>query len=182
MLRLSIEQVDAIVAHALTDAPKEACGLIAGKAEKATSLFPIKNAAANSQSHYQMDATELLRAYKSIEADGLDCIAIYHSHPKSEPLPSQEDVHAAELNTPNTIHLIVSLKPPKARLQAWRIQPARQADKVELLIGTEPSQNVPKLSQLQVWSIILATVFAVLLLLAISFSLLPPAPPIPSPQ
>jgi [CysO sulfur-carrier protein]-S-L-cysteine hydrolase len=177
MLRLSIEQVDALVAQALADAPSEACGLIAGKAEKARSLFPIKNAATNRQNHYQMDANELLHAYKSIEAEGLDCIAIYHSHPKSEPLPSQEDIHEAELNTPNMIHLIVSLKPPKVRLQAWRIQPG-QADKVELLIGTEPSQNVPKFSQLQVWSIILATVFALLLLLAISFSLLPPAPPI----
>jgi proteasome lid subunit RPN8/RPN11 len=179
MLRLSIEQVDAIVSHALSESPNEACGLIAGKGAKASRLIPIKNAAANAQSHYQMVSAELLRAYKSIELEGLDCIAIYHSHPKSEPLPSQEDIREAEINTPNMMHLIVSLKPPKARLQAWRIQ-IGQVDSVELLIGNEESENVPKLSQIQIGAIILATVFAVLLLLAISFSLLPPAPPIPS--
>lgn len=180
MLRLSIEQVDAIVAHALAESPHEACGLIAGKGEKASRLIPIKNTAAHPQSHYQMDAGELLRAYKNIESEGLDCIAVYHSHPKSEPLPSQEDIREAELNTPNMTHLILSLKPPKARLQAWRIQ-LGQVDKVELLIGREASENVPKLSQMQIGSIIVATIFAVLLLLAISFSLLPPAPPIPTP-
>jgi hypothetical protein len=111
--------------------------------------------------------------------EGLDCIAIYHSHPKSEALPSQEDIREAEINTPNMMHLIIGLKPPKARLQAWQIQ-IGQVDEVELLIGNEESENVPKLSQMQVGAIVLATVFAVLLLLAISFSLLPPAPPIPS--
>ena len=180
MLRLSIEHVDAIVAHALSEAPNEACGLIAGKGAKASKIIPVTNAAPNPQSHYQMDAAELLRAYKSIEAEGLDCIVVYHSHPKSEPLPSQEDIREAETNTSSLIHLIVSLKPPKARLQAWRIQ-IGQVDEVELLIGSEESENVPKLSQMQIGSIILATVFAVLLLLAISFSLLPPAPPIPTP-
>jgi proteasome lid subunit RPN8/RPN11 len=179
MLRLSIEQVDAIVAHALSESPNEACGMIAGKGAKASRLIPIKNAAANPQSHYQMDSAELLRAYKSIELEGLDCLAIYHSHPKSEALPSQEDIREAEINTPNMIHLIISLKPPKARLQAWQIQ-IGQVDEVELLIGNEAAANVPKLSQMQVGAIVLATVFAVLLLLAISFSLLPPAPPIPS--
>jgi [CysO sulfur-carrier protein]-S-L-cysteine hydrolase len=179
MLRLSIEQVDAIVSHAVEDAPHEACGLIAGKESKASRLIPIKNAAPNPQNHYQMDSAELLRAYKRIEADGLDCIGIYHSHPETAPLPSQEDIREAEVNTPNMIHLIVSLKPPKARLQAWRIQ-IGQVDEVELLIGNEESANVPKLSQMQIRSIIFATIFAVLLLLAISFSLLPPAPPIPT--
>lgn len=175
MLRLSIEQVDAIVGHAVQDAPHEACGLIAGKGEKVSRLFPIKNAAAHPEKHFVMDSAQLLKAYKAIEAEGLDCLAVYHSHPKSEPIPSQEDIREAEINTPNMIHLIVSLKPPKARLQAWQIRQG-EADKVELLLGNEPASNVPKLSQLQLWAIFFAIVFAVLLLLAISFSLLPPAP------
>lgn len=181
MLRLSIEQVNAIVNHAISEAPREACGLIAGKGEKAVSLFPVKNAAANPEKHFSMDSAELLRAYQAIENAGLDCLAVYHSHPNSEPIPSQEDVREAQLNTPNMTHLIISLKPPKARLQAWRMQ-LGQADKVELLIGSEESANVPKLSQIQIWAICFATLFAVLLLLAISFSLLPAAPPIPTPQ
>ena len=180
MLRLSIEQVNAILAHLVSEAPNEACGLIAGKGSTTSRIIPVKNAAPNPQSHYRMDSADLLRAYKSIEAEGLDCIAVYHSHPKSEPLPSQEDIREAESNTSSLIHLIISLKPPQARLQAWHIQ-IGQVDEVELLIGSEESENVPKLSQMQIGSIILATLFAVLLLLAISFSLLPPAPPIPTP-
>lgn len=180
MLRLSIEQANAIVAHAVSEAPREACGLIAGKGGQALRLFPVKNVAAYPESHFEMDSAELLAAYKAMEADSLDCIAIYHSHPNSAPLPSQEDIRAAEINTPNMIHLLISLKASKAELQAWRIQ-IGQVDEVELLIGSEPSANVPKRSQLERWAIFFATVFAVLLLLAISFSLLPPAPPIPTP-
>jgi [CysO sulfur-carrier protein]-S-L-cysteine hydrolase len=180
MLRLSIEQVNAIVGHAVSDAPHEACGLIAGKAGKASRIIPIKNVAAHPESHFAMDSAELLKAYKAIEAEGWDCIAIYHSHPNSEPIPSQEDIRQAEINTPNMIHLIISLKPPKARLQAWEIQ-GGEVDKAELLLGNEASANVPKLSQIQRWALFLATLFAVLLLLAISFSLLPPAPIIATP-
>lgn len=180
MLRLSIEQLDAIVAHAVAEAPREACGLIAGKNGQALRLFPVKNVAANPESHFEMDAAALLAAYKALETESLDCIAIYHSHPKSAPIPSQEDIRAAEINTPNQIHLLISLKDKEAQLQAWHIQ-LGQVDRVELLIGSEPSANVPKPSQVEAWAIFFATVFAVLLLLAISFSLLPPAPHIPTP-
>jgi proteasome lid subunit RPN8/RPN11 len=180
MLRLSVEQLNAIVAHAIQDAPHEACGLIAGKAGNAGCLFPIKNAAAYPEKHFAMDSAALLKAYKAIEADNLDCIAVYHSHPTSEPIPSQEDIREAQINTPNMIHLIISLKAPKARLQAWEIRRG-EVDRVELLVGSEAAANVPKLSQLQRWAIVFATVFGVLLLLAISFSLLPAAPIIVAP-
>ncbi len=180
-LRLSHEQVQAIVDHAVHDLPNEACGLIAGIEGKAKQIVPIKNVADTPQQQYQMDAQEQLQALKSFEAQHIDWIAVYHSHPNGQPLPSYDDIRDAELNTPNIYHLIIGLKKQKVYLQAWHIH-GGQVDEVELLIGQQRPYSLAPMSKLQIWAVILAIVIAVVLLLGISFSLLPPAPPLPTPQ
>jgi proteasome lid subunit RPN8/RPN11 len=173
--------MQSIVNHARDEQAHEACGIIAGQVGVASRIIPISNVATNAQYHYQMDAQELLQALKAIDAADEDMLAVYHSHPNSEAIPSLEDVREAELNTPNIVHLIISLKYGKARLQAWRIHDGK-ADRVELLIGNQMSANLEPLSQTQIIAIILATILAVAFLLMISFYLLPLAPPIPTPQ
>lgn len=179
-LRLSQQQVQTIVEHCIHTLPDEACGLIAGYGELAESIIPINNASENPKRHYRMDANEQLKALKLIDSENLDWIAVFHSHPDSAPIPSQEDIRVAELNTPGIIHLIVSLKHNKSRLQAWHIHDG-QVDEVELLIGQKRSEAVKALSRLEIWAVLVAILIAVALLLAISFSLLPPAPPLPTP-
>lgn len=180
-LRLSHEQVQAIVDHAVNELPNEVCGLIAGRDGKAKQIVPIKNVADKPQQQYQMDAQEQLQALKSFDEQNIDWIAVYHSHPNGQPLPSSEDIRDADLNTPNICHLIIGLKNQKVRLQAWRIHDG-QVDEVELLIGQQQSNSLAPMSQLQIWAVIIAIIIAVILLLGISFSLLPPAPPLPTPQ
>ena len=136
---------------------------------------------ATPETHFEMEATALLKAYKAMDAAGMELIAVYHSHPNSNPIPSQTDIREAMRNMPNAYQLIVSLKQEQAQLQVWHIHNG-QVDRVELLVGNEKSRAMQPLSRAQIIAILLATFFAVGLLLLISFSLLPPAPPLPTPQ
>lgn len=180
-LRLSSEQMLSIVNHARNEQAKEVCGIIAGNVGVASRIIPIKNAASNPEYHYQMDAQELLQALKDIDLADEEMLGVYHSHPNNEPIPSEEDVREAQLNTPNMVHVILSLKYGKVRFQAWHIHDGR-AERVELLVGNQMSVSVFAMSKAQVIAVILAAIVAVLFLLMISFSLLPPAPPIPTVQ
>jgi proteasome lid subunit RPN8/RPN11 len=180
-LRLTHEQVQTIVNHARAGAPQEICGLIAGQMGIAQQIFPIPNRSATPETHFEMETIALLKAYKTMDAEGMELIAVYHSHPNSNPIPSQMDIREAMRNMPNACQLIVSLKQRQAQLQVWQIHDG-QVDRVELLVGNEKSKTMQPLSRAQIIAILLATFFAVGLLLLISFSLLPPAPPLPTPQ
>lgn len=180
-LRLSHEQVQAIVDHAVNELPNEACGLIGGVDSKAKQIIPIKNVAEMPQRYYRIDAQAQLQALKSFDEQHIEWIAVYHSHPNGQPLPSSDDIRDAELNTPNLCHLIIGLKNQNIRLQAWHIYDGK-VDEVELLIGQQKPYSLAPMSKLQIWAVILAIIIAVVLLLGISFSLLPPAPPLPTPQ
>ncbi|GAB5489942.1 MAG: hypothetical protein Phog2KO_01570 [Phototrophicaceae bacterium] len=179
-LRLSHEQIQNIVDHAKNDLPNEACGLIGGLNGKVLHIIPIKNVANNPQVHYLMDANEQLQALKQFDQQNIEWLGVYHSHPNGKAIPSQEDSRSAELNTPNLCHVIVGLKNQDVHLQAWHIHNA-EIDPVELLIGQQNSYSIAPMSKVQIWAIILAIVIAVILLLGMSFNLLPPAPPIPTP-
>jgi proteasome lid subunit RPN8/RPN11 len=180
-LRLTYQQVQTIVEQAKANAPCEICGLIVGQSGVAKQLILIPNCSVSPETHYDMDGKALLQAYKKIDASGDDLLAMYHSHPKSEALPSQTDIRDAMRNMPNIIHIIVSLKHQVARLQAWHIHDG-QVDKVELLVGNEQSRSMPSLSRAQIIAIVLMTLLAVAFLISLSIYLLPPAPPLPTPQ
>lgn len=180
-LRLSHQQVQAIVEQAKAAAPLEDCGLIAGSTDGiAQQIYPIPNRSDKPTQHFDMEPVALLRAYKQIEAAGQTLLAVYHSHPTSDPIPSPADIRDAMLNMPNVAHLIVSLKSHAPRLQVWHIH-AGQVERVELLVGSQQSHNMDALTRAQILAIVLATLLAVALLLTLSFALLPPAPPIPTP-
>src|SRR5918993_1492599 len=72
--------------------------------------------AANSALKYVMDPKEQLKIYTAIEDAGLDLGAIYHSHTRSDPIPSQTDVNLARLGDsdqpafPGTLYLIFGVK------------------------------------------------------------------------
>ena len=181
-LRLTQQQVQAIAEQAKADAPNETCGLIVGQQGVAQHIIPIPNCSRTPLTHFEMDANALLKAYKVLDAMGGDLLAVYHSHPNGEPLPSQTDIRDAARNMPNVIHLIVGMKRHnKARFQAWHIHDG-QVDKVELLVGNAVSHAIPSLSRAQIIAVLLMTLLAVVFLISLSIMLLPPAPPIPTPQ
>ncbi len=71
--------------------------------------------AANSALRYVMDPKEQLQIQTAIDDADLDLGAIYHSHTRSDPVPSQTDVNLAKYGDdqpkfPGTLYLIVGVK------------------------------------------------------------------------
>ncbi len=97
----------ALVAHAQAQWPQEACGLLRGRAGRATEFLPARNVAPHPRTDYQVDPQTLLQAL-DWEDQGDELIAIFHSHPTSPPIPSPVDV--AQALYPDSVYLILSLQ------------------------------------------------------------------------
>ncbi|CAN5457252.1 M67 family metallopeptidase [soil metagenome] len=99
--------LDDIVAHAVRDAPNECCGMVAVRDGAATAVHATENVAA-SPFRFEVDSSELIRLWNDIESAGADVGAIYHSHTRSDPYPSQTDVNFAS-NWPGVEWIIVGV-------------------------------------------------------------------------
>ena len=83
--------------------------------------------AANSALRYMMEPMEQYKLQSAIEDEGLDLGAIYHSHTRSDPVPSQTDINLARLGGtdlpafPGTLYLIVGVNGPEDDLRTWSI-------------------------------------------------------------
>ncbi len=93
-MRIPRALYDEMLAHAQADAPNECCGMIASSDGEAVRVLRAENAAA-SPLRFVIEPQELFASYSAIEADGYDLGAIYHSHTRSEPYPSQTDINFA---------------------------------------------------------------------------------------
>ena len=163
-----------IADHAEADAPREACGLLAGRGGEIARAIPLSNIAAEPSQRYSLDPIEELRALKAIDAAGLDWIGVYHSHPRSAPIPSQADMKDAR--DARLLHLIVSLERRQPRLKLWRLD-GFSAEPVELaFVDDKQEAEDDRLSRRQQIAIVLAGLASLLLLVIVSVSLLPPAP------
>lgn len=88
--------------HINAEAPLEACGMLGGKDGVVVLVLAVKNAAA-SKVRFQMDPRAQLRAMEQIEAEGLELLAIFHSHPKGPSTPSPTDIKEAAYPVVNII-------------------------------------------------------------------------------
>ena len=110
-----------VIEHARVEMPIECCGLLAGHIENrvgvATTHFPIGNDLA-SPTGYLTNARDLFAAFRAMRSGGIELLAVYHSHPAGEPVPSRRDV---EENTygESVVHLIVGLTGPEPDVRAW---------------------------------------------------------------
>jgi len=77
--------------HVSRMVPEEACGLLAGRDGQVKAVVPVTNEL-HSPIRFRMDAKEQLRAFQWIESEGLDLLAIYHSHPRGPSHPSLTDM------------------------------------------------------------------------------------------
>jgi proteasome lid subunit RPN8/RPN11 len=117
-VRISRSLLDDIVGHALADAPNECCGMIAARDGAAVEVHRATNAAA-SPLRYELEPGEQLRIETGIEDAGLDLGAIYHSHTRSAPYPSQTDINLAF--HPHALYVIVGVAGPEPDVRAFRI-------------------------------------------------------------
>jgi proteasome lid subunit RPN8/RPN11 len=88
--------------HINVEAPLEACGLLGGKNGMVELVLPVKNAA-GSRVRFQMDPKAQFKAIEQIESEGLEIIAIFHSHPKGPSVPSPTDIAEASYRVVNII-------------------------------------------------------------------------------
>ncbi len=118
-MRISRELHEEIVDHARSEAPNECCGMIASRDGEAVKVYRATNAAA-SPLRYEIDGAEQYRIQMQIEDSGLDLGAIYHSHTRTEPYPSQTDINLAFY--PDALYLIVGLANEEPEVRAFTIR------------------------------------------------------------
>jgi proteasome lid subunit RPN8/RPN11 len=111
--------LDELIYHAREEAPNECCGVVAveaGSPVRATTVHRAVNVAA-SPLRFEVDGKELLQTIEEIERGGAELGAIYHSHTRTAPYPSQTDLNFAA-NWPGVEWIIVGLasgEPPDVR-------------------------------------------------------------------
>jgi proteasome lid subunit RPN8/RPN11 len=118
-VRLPEEMRAEIIAHARDEAPRECCGVIAGRDGELIELHRMVNTYSGVD-FYEPDGNELYRLYRELEDRGLEFASIYHSHPVSVAYPSVRDVEHA--GWPDSVYLICSLEHPEEPIiRAFRI-------------------------------------------------------------
>ena len=117
-MRISRELLDDIIAHARAEAPNECVGMIASRDGEAVAVHRARNAAA-SPLRYEIDGMEQYKIQSAIEDAGLELGAIYHSHTRSAPEPSQTDINLAFY--PEALYMIVGLEHDEPDVRAWTI-------------------------------------------------------------
>jgi proteasome lid subunit RPN8/RPN11 len=117
-VRIARSLLDRIVSQAVEEAPNECCGMIASVDGRAVEVHPARNAAA-SPLRYEIDGMEQYKIQTAIEDAGHELGAIYHSHTRSAPLPSQTDINLAFY--PDALYVIVGLAGDAPEVRAWHI-------------------------------------------------------------
>ena len=106
--------LEQLVAHAREEAPNEACGLIAFRDGVAERYLPGENVLA---SPYRFELRPRDPADFFLEDEGYE-LAVFHSHPETEPKPSRTDIEHIGL-WEGRPYLI--LRADTSQLAAWRI-------------------------------------------------------------
>jgi [CysO sulfur-carrier protein]-S-L-cysteine hydrolase len=117
-MRIARSMLDQMVAQARSEAPNECCGIVGARDGEAVTLYPVRNAAA-SPLRYEMDPRDQLRVFEALDEAALDVGAIYHSHTRSAPEPSQTDINLAFY--PEALYVIVGLEHDEPDVRAWTI-------------------------------------------------------------
>jgi [CysO sulfur-carrier protein]-S-L-cysteine hydrolase len=118
-MRITRAQLDDMVAHARAEAPNECCGMVATRDDEVVTVYRTTNVEA-SPFRFVIDGAEQLRIYNEIEAAQLDLGAIYHSHTRTEPRPSQTDINFSHA-WPRVLWIIVGVARDQVDVRTWRI-------------------------------------------------------------
>lgn len=118
-LNIAAEQLNRLYSHAVEGFPSEVVGILAG--EKATKtiqkVHPLINERADTNNRYRVNGLIVHRASQTLEAEGLEILGYYHSHPNH---PSQYSEYDKEHALPNLSYVIVSVNDGKVgTIQSW---------------------------------------------------------------
>lgn len=135
MIKLSKADYNRIIAHAESELPNEACGLIAGNIDgenkEIKKVYFLTNTD-HSNEHFSLDPREQLAAVKDMRKNGFVPLGNWHSHPESPSRPSDEDNRLAYDSKAS--YMILSLMDRENPvLNSFKIS-SSQAEKEELII------------------------------------------------
>ncbi len=130
-MRISPALLAAIVEHARRDAPDECCGVVGVRDGTAVSVHALENLA---HSPYRFEAgAELVGVMEELDDAGVELGAIYHSHTRTEPVPSQTDINFSRA-WPGTEWVIVGLGTPEPVVRSFLIEDGRVRE-TELVVA-----------------------------------------------
>jgi [CysO sulfur-carrier protein]-S-L-cysteine hydrolase len=117
-LEIPRELHDAMVAHCERESPLECCGILGGTGPRVSSLHPLRNDLV-SETRYNADPHDLITAHIALRERGADMLAIYHSHPRWQAVPSKTDLD--ENHYGPVPRIIVSLVGDSPEVRVWRL-------------------------------------------------------------
>jgi proteasome lid subunit RPN8/RPN11 len=119
-MKIARDLLDQIIEHAREDAPNECCGLVGARDGRATSVHRARNLAA-SPLKFEVDGPELFRILEAIEdEERAELGAIYHSHTRTAPYPSQTDINFS-VGWPGAEWLIIGLANGEVDVRSYLI-------------------------------------------------------------
>ena len=110
--------LDAMVSHCVREAPLECCGILCGIAPRVSLFYSLRNDM-KSETRYNADPHDLLAAHIDFRRQGAEILAIYHSHPRWQAIPSQTDL--VENHYGPVPRIIVSLVGDSPDVRVWRL-------------------------------------------------------------
>ena len=123
-LRILPDIQQAMVDHCLTEKPLECCGILAGRHGHAWEIYKLPNAN-QSETRYNADPQALIKAVQAMRRNGTEIMAIYHSHPRWQPIPSQTDLKENHYGEVPRIIVGLLKSPPECRVWRFLDEPLR---------------------------------------------------------
>lgn len=123
-LRILPDIQQAMVDHCLTEKPLECCGILAGRHGHAWEIYKLPNAD-QSETRYNADPQALIKAVQEMRRNDTEIMAIYHSHPRWQPIPSQTDLKENHYGEVPRIIVGLLKSPPECRVWRFLNEPLR---------------------------------------------------------
>ncbi len=124
-VRLPRACLEQTLSHLRAAMPHEGVGLWLGRAGRVVEVWPLRNVHARPWERYEAEPQSLLEAVRYIEREGLELVAIVHSHPRGPAQPSETDRAQAFWRVPYVIfdmrteHLRAFLLPQGEEVPVW---------------------------------------------------------------
>lgn len=126
-MKLAPDLLEEIVEHARRDAPAECCGVVISRDGVAERVVSMENLARTPKMGFEVDGVQLARLLDEAEAAGAELGAIYHSHPRSAPEPSQTDINFSH-GWPGVEWIIVGHVNREPLVRSWVIDDGTPAE------------------------------------------------------
>lgn len=101
-----------LISYIKKDPLLESCGYLLGFSSKEdhylTHIFPMKNIHKEPKDHFAFSPHDQLKAFQFLKTQSLQIIGVFHSHPQSPPILSEEDLKY--IFSPHQSNLVVSLQ------------------------------------------------------------------------